>query len=184
VLAEVLIEYPHVIAGDDGRKYLARACGAQVSDNSWHGWIEFESTDGESVVRSPRETTQPNRSDAAYWATGITPVYLEGALRRALHPLVRPPAPPAREPAFDGPAPDPAPMAPAVDAVLDPFSVYGKSEQLLRRQLSALSTWHLVNIVRVFGIRTDADPNRMAPSELIEAITAAARQRAGVKAAE
>lgn len=178
-MAEVLIEYPDVIPGDDGRKYLARACAARTSENSWQGWIEFESTDGESVLRSPRETTQPNRTDAQYWATGITPVYLEGALRRALHPLVRRPVPPAREPVFDEPAPNLAPAPPATDAVLDPFSVYAKSEQMLRRQLSALSTWHLVNIVRVYGIDTEGDPNRLGPSELIEAITAAARLRAG-----
>jgi hypothetical protein len=31
--------------------------------------------------------------------------------------------------------------------VLDPFSVYEKGEALLRRQLAALSAWHLVNII-------------------------------------
>lgn len=178
-MAEVLIEYPDVIAGDDGREYLARACAAQATENSWHVWIEFESTDRESVVRSPRESTQPNRSDAQYWATGITPVYLEGALRRALHPLVRRPTPPARTPAFDQPAPNLAPAPPATDAVLDPFAVYARGEQSLRRQLAALSPWHLVNIVRAYGIPTDGDPNRLAPSELIDAIAAAARLRAG-----
>ena len=40
-----------------------------------------------AAVRSGRETTQPNRQDTAYWATGLTPVYLEGALGRALNPL-------------------------------------------------------------------------------------------------
>ena len=35
-------------------------------------------------VQSPRETTQPNLTDLNYWATGLTPVYLEGALARAL----------------------------------------------------------------------------------------------------
>jgi hypothetical protein len=35
-------------------------------------------------MRTPRETEQPNREDLAYWATGLTQVYLEGALTRAL----------------------------------------------------------------------------------------------------
>jgi hypothetical protein len=51
---------------------------------SWKGWIEFASIDGDSHVRTPRETEQPNRGDLAYWATGLTQVYLEGALRRAI----------------------------------------------------------------------------------------------------
>ena len=38
------------------------------------------------AVRSGRETTQPNLTDLEYWAQGLTPVYLEGALRRALEP--------------------------------------------------------------------------------------------------
>jgi hypothetical protein len=178
-VAEVLVEYPDVVTGDDGKRYIARSCGTQVSENSWHGWIEFEALDDGAVVRSPRETTQPNRTDAVYWATGITPVYLEGALQRALHPPVPRPVPPPREPVFDSPAPTGAPAGAAPDAVLDPFALYAKSEQLLRRQLTAFSTWHLVNIVSAYRIPTAADPNQMEPSELIEAITAAARERSG-----
>lgn len=178
-MAEVLVEYPDVITAQDGSQYTARACGTQVTENSWHGWIEFTSLGGNSVVRSPRETTQPNRTDAVYWATGITPVYLEGALQRALHPAVPRPVMPAREPVFDSPAPGgPVPGATA-DAVLDPFALYAKSERLLRRQLTAFSSWHLVNIVNVYRIPTATDPNRMEPSELVDAIVAAARERAG-----
>lgn len=177
-MAEVLVEYPDVVTGDDGKRYAARACGKSVSENSWHGWIEFEALDDASVVRSPRETTQPNRTDTLYWATGITPVYLEGALRRALHPPAPRPVRPPREPAFDGPAPNVAPGGAAPDALLDPFALYAKSEQLLRRQLAAVSTWHLVNIVSACKIPTRTDPNQMPPSELIEAIVAAAREHA------
>ena len=36
------------------------------------------------TLRSFRETTQPNLTDLRYWATGLTPVYLEGALERIL----------------------------------------------------------------------------------------------------
>ena len=71
--------------------------------------------------------------DTVYWATGLTPVYLEGALRRALHPLVRPVARPPAAPAFDGPAPDTIAESPAVESILNPFSVYRKGEALLRR---------------------------------------------------
>ena len=70
----------------DGIAYTARACGAPMADGSWEGWLEFTPLDGDPVLRSSRETTQPNRGDAIYWATGLTPVYLEGALQRALQP--------------------------------------------------------------------------------------------------
>jgi hypothetical protein len=63
-----------------------------MPDGLWEGWIEFIPTDGGAPLRSRRETTQPNRDDAVYWATGLTPVYLEGALERALRPAVRPPS--------------------------------------------------------------------------------------------
>ena len=62
--------------------WVARACGRIREDGLWEGWIEFERNDG-ILMRTERETTQPNRTDLAYWATGLTPVYLEGAFRRA-----------------------------------------------------------------------------------------------------
>jgi hypothetical protein len=43
-----------------------------------NGWFEFLAHDGSAVLRSERETTQPTVADLEYWATGITPVYLEG----------------------------------------------------------------------------------------------------------
>ncbi|HSL22899.1 MAG TPA: hypothetical protein VK886_15310 [Vicinamibacterales bacterium] len=180
-MAEVLIEYSDLIQSEEGRSYRARACTKKVSAHSWHGWIEFEPVDGGEPIRSPRETTQPNRTDAEYWATGLTPVYLEGALRRALHPLTLRVPPEPQPPAFDGPAPEPVPAPSGGDSVLNPFSVYQKGEALLRNQLSAFSTWHLVNIVRAHGIPTGGrDPNRMTAHSLIEAIVAAARRQAGV----
>ena len=56
-------------------------------------------------VRSGRETTQPNRQDTVYWATGLTPVYLEGALDRALNPLTKAPGAARTRPVFSEPAP-------------------------------------------------------------------------------
>jgi hypothetical protein len=102
---EVLLEYSTLVDGPDGRAYAARACGREMEDALWEGWIEFVPEDASAVLRTERETTQPNRADALYWATGLSPVYLEGALARTLAP--RTPVyegPPAR-PAFDGPAP-------------------------------------------------------------------------------
>jgi hypothetical protein len=104
-MAEVLIEYQSLLSTPDGVVYRARACGAPADDGLWEAWIEFVPVTRGRVLRSSRETTQPNRTDAEYWATGLTPVYLEGALERALHPLVVSPPPPPDSPAYDRPAP-------------------------------------------------------------------------------
>jgi hypothetical protein len=83
-MAEVLVEFDATVTGENGKSYMARACGDARRDGLWQGWIEFVPLGGGEPVRSDRETTQPNRIDAIYWATGLTPVYLEGALVRAL----------------------------------------------------------------------------------------------------
>ena len=151
-MAEVLAEFGGIVTANNGVRYTAQVCGAPGADGLWEGWVEFAPVDGGPPIRSPRETTQPNRTDALYWANGLGAVFLEGSLQRALHPLTvavdRVP-----QPAFDGPAPaaDVIPVK-AGPAVLDPFSVYEKGESLLRQQLGALSAWHLVNIVVAYNL--------------------------------
>jgi hypothetical protein len=170
-VAEVLLEFAEAITSEDGKNYTARACGSEMDDGRWQGWIEFLPLGDGDPVRSSRETTQPNRRDAEYWASGLTYVYLEGALHRALTPLVRHVAPEIAPPAFDGPAPSPV-ITNETESVLNPFSVYRKGEALLRRQLSALAGWHLVNIIRRYRL-SDEEPailNAQEPARLVELI--------------
>jgi len=73
------------IADADGHVYVARAVGRARKNGTWVGWIEFTPRGtGGMVRRSPIETTQPNRAALEYWAGGLEPVYLEGALERAI----------------------------------------------------------------------------------------------------
>ena len=183
-MPEVLVEFPEHVMSEEGVRYLAKACGVPGADGLWEGWIEFTPVAGGSVIRTARETTQPNRDDAIYWATGLTTVYLEGALRRALNPLVRPEAPPPPTPAYDGPAPNVIAGPPPVESVLNPFSVYRKGESLLRRQLGALSGWHLVNIIRAHGLseRSDTELRAMTPAQLTEVIVAGVKKLRAVSA--
>ena len=176
-MAEVLVQFSDPVSAPDGRAYIARACGSEMPDGLWQGWIEFEPMAGGVVLRTGRETTQPKRDDAIYWATGLTAVYLEGALERAMKPLMRiPPTEVDVRPAYDGPADDfLAPPAP--ESILNPFSVYRKGETLLRSQLSALSAWHLVNIIRAHDL-SDLDPadlESMQAPVLVELIVTAVR---------
>ena len=178
-MAEVLVEYSDVVISAGTSRYMARACGTAVESGHWQGWLEFIDLDTGDALRSPRETTQPNKTDTVYWATGLTPIYLEGALQRALHPMVRPAPRDPAAPVFDGPAPDLAAEPPIADSILNPFSVYRKGEALLRRQLGAFSVWHLVNIVRDHELSdlSAATLNAMRADDLIELIVAAVRAR-------
>jgi hypothetical protein len=183
-MAEVFVEFSEPVMAKDGRAFHARACGSEMDRHLWQGWLEFVPTDGGVPVRSSRETTQPNRQDAEYWATGLTPVYLEGALDRALNPLPRATSPIVSNPIFSGPAPESDAPGPAHESVLNPFSVYRKGESLLRSQLSALSGWHLVNIVEAYGLseqRTSDLESTPAPI-LVELIVSAVRERTAAAA--
>jgi hypothetical protein len=65
-----------------GGEYTARAYGEERADGNREGWLEFHSAAG-AVRRTERETTQPGREALAYWASGLEPVYLDGAFTRA-----------------------------------------------------------------------------------------------------
>ena len=179
-MAEVLVEFSDSIADSDGITYAARACGAESDNGHWQGWIEFVPMDGGDVIRSGRETTQPNRTDTIYWATGLTQVYLEGALQRALKPLTLRGPKPLGTPAYSEPAPD-INRDPPQESILNPFSVYRKGEGLLRQQLHAFSAWHLVNIIRAHDLASASldELNEMSPAELIEMIVTGVRSRTG-----
>lgn len=165
-MAHVLLTYKTRLTTADGRLYTPRACGRARADGTWEGWLEFVPDDGSAVISSSRETTQPKLSDLEYWATGLTPVYLEGAMQRALTPPVA--APEASVPA----------EFPLTDAVLNPFSVYGKGEELLRRQLGALSPRHLRAIVLTYELAPDdVDLDILTAAELIALIVVAVRSR-------
>jgi hypothetical protein len=76
------------LEGDDGQVYGLVRVHAERSASvaTWEGWIEFVTELGQRVV-TDRETTQPTKEAVAYWATGLEPVYLEGALQRAVRAL-------------------------------------------------------------------------------------------------
>jgi hypothetical protein len=177
-MAEVLVQFTDPVVDEDDRVFVARACGRKMADGRWEGWIEFLPTEGGEALRTGRETIQPNRDNALYWATGLTVVYLEGALARALRPAVRVPddafIPP---PVYDSPADETVQPGSAAGSILNPFSVFRKGEVLLRSQLAALSPRHLVNIIQAHNLSDHdvAELNRMTSAELIETIVTAVR---------
>jgi hypothetical protein len=83
-MAELLQEYATTVTGFDGTTYIVRSYGEERSDGTWIGWLEFHPTDERKpILRTSQETSQPNRTTVEYWATGLEPVYFEGAFERA-----------------------------------------------------------------------------------------------------
>ena len=81
-------QYPLVDYG--GRPYRPRVYGEPQPDGSWGGWIVFFPLDGSPAVATDAETTQNTFESLGVWAAGLTSVYLEGALGRALQLAAEP----------------------------------------------------------------------------------------------
>jgi hypothetical protein len=171
-MADVLVKFTEPVRGSDGRTYEAQACGDIAEDGLWQGWIEFTAQGGSESVRTGRETEQPNLTDLQYWAQGLTLVYLEGALARALgEPVVQPLTPVIAQPKFEGPAGHPAsPRIVGARPILNPFLVYAEGPDLLRGQLNALSRDQLTNIVKWYNLPVTVDLGTSSPAMIADDI--------------
>jgi hypothetical protein len=184
----VVLEYSRAVASPQGKLYVARACGRVGDDGRWEGWLEFTPVGRGAVLRSRRETTQPALADLEYWASGLSDVYLAGALERAMTPPHRRRSPTAARPAYSGPAPDVVDEAVSVRprAVLDPFAVYAQGESVLRQEIGALAAGHLVNIIRAYGLSEEPSSalNQLSASALVHLIVDAVRSASSAAARE
>ena len=175
-MAEVLVRFTESVRGPDGIQYAAQACGGIADDGLREGWIEFVEPGG-SVLRTGRETEQPNHTALLYWAEGLTAAYLEGALRRALDVRMVVPrrATTPAESFFPSPARRPGASQPIrVHSVLDPFATYVQGEQILRRQLSALSRYHLLTLIDAYQLDV-VDSAYASKEDLAEGIVRAVK---------
>lgn len=189
---EVLVHFDEPITGRDGVDWLARACGRENGDGRWSGWLEF-SRAGNEWRATDVESVQPNRRDLEYWVTGLSRVYLQGALVRALQDESEREARRMREPDREG-VTKPPPRGPRhhrvasheierdaaarpMRAILDPFTTYAQGEGVLRSELSALSADQLRNIAAAFNLESPETASGMREGELIDRIVGAARQR-------
>ncbi len=80
---ETIHEYAVRFQAEDGTVYAILACGALRDDGMWEGFLEFRPLDGGLPRHTGRETTQPSRDALVYWASGLEPIYFEGAFTRA-----------------------------------------------------------------------------------------------------
>ena len=158
-MAQTLFRFDAPVTRGDGRQYTVQACGRERDNGQWEAWLEFRNIETGEVLRTQRETTQPNQKDAAYWATGLSAVYLQGALDRILNPPKMRAVELAPPPFFDGPAPKPRrrTVMPDREPILDPFSVYEKNPGQLAQELTALRGRHLRQIIRDYDLVKESD---------------------------
>lgn len=185
-MAEVLVSFDHPVHDDLG-EFHARAVGRQADDRMWEGWIEFVPIDGSTeVLVGSVESRQPEREHLYYWATGLTPVFLEGALHRARRPVtvrVRP----VETPISDAPRPRdavvPRPMPPGPEPVLDPFEIGARSLDVLHQELGALNRPRLVNIIAAFDLNPGGeDVSWMSDRQLMQFIVTSVEAQLALRA--
>jgi hypothetical protein len=176
-MAEVLAAFD-VPVSDQLGTYRAQAVGRRATDGMWEGWLEFIPVDGGAeVLATAIESRQPEREHLAYWATGLTPVYLEGALARAQAPVnVRVRA--VEVPVTSEPRPRPETvsrvMPPGPEPVLDPFAVAARNADQLRQELHALNRPRLLNIIAAYDLNpAGEDLGWMSDPQLVHFIIVA-----------
>ena len=83
-MGELLQEYSTRVIGTDGTSYAVRSYAEERVDGAWIGLLEFHPPDvTKPVMHTGQETSQPSRATVEYWASGLEPIYFEGALARA-----------------------------------------------------------------------------------------------------
>ncbi len=177
-MAELLASYAAAVRDDFGTFY-ARAVGRLAPDNMWEGWVEFVPVDGVGdVLITGVESRQPEREHLVYWASGLSAVYLEGALHRARKPLTVRVAVP-EQPVSTAPARRVTVkhVSPRPEAILDPFEVGERSLDILRQELTALNRPRLLNIIAAYELAGEADVASLSSPELVGFIVAEVESR-------
>ena len=88
-MGELIHQFAEPVNAADGVAYVAQVWAE--FDTRWHGWLVFIAADGR-ILRTGRETSQASRDAMAVWAAGLRPIYLDGALARAVPPSAEMPA--------------------------------------------------------------------------------------------
>ena len=176
-MAEVLCAFDGPVQ-DAAGNYAARAVGRHADDGMWEGWLEFVPIDGDGeAIVSSVESRQPEHEHLVYWATGLTPVFLEGALARARRPVT------VRVRTVELPvssAPEPRRVTvtrirtPGPEPVLDPFEIGRRNLDVLRQELGALNRPRLLNIISAFDLNPGGeDVSWMTDHQLVHFIVVA-----------
>lgn len=77
-------QYTPILRSPTGETFVARVYTDRQPGGLWEAWLVFFSLTTGGALATDRETTQGKREQVLYWATGLGPTYLQGALERAL----------------------------------------------------------------------------------------------------
>jgi len=162
-MADVIADVDTTVTSPDGREYYVQVAAEQVG-SVWEAWLEFVPVDdGLDVLLTKTETTQPTRDDVIRWSTTLTPVFLQGAFKRAVretsgHHVVR----------------DFARAAEDVLVPFDPFEVLTLGKHELRARLGALGRGELLTTIEQYGLNpAGKSVARLTNSQLITFIVTA-----------
>jgi len=171
-MSEVLRSFDEPILDNSG-EYSARVVGRLADDGMWEGWLEFVPRAGRKALISPVESRQPERDHLEYWASGLSVVYAEGALRRARRPH-KGRSPEVETPASEAPGPRTVPVSPrfaGTPPILDPFEVGSHSLDILAQELGALGRARLVNTIVTYELNPGGkDLRPLTDAQLITVI--------------
>jgi hypothetical protein len=81
--AVLIRELTQELEDSAGTLYIVRVFGRERIDGTWEGFLEFVAVGAAIVLQTGTETTQSNREDLVYWASGLNTGYLQGAFQRA-----------------------------------------------------------------------------------------------------
>lgn len=83
-MADVIADVQTTVTSTEGREYYVQVA-AEHAGEVWKAWLEFVPVDDDlDVLLTGTETTQPTRDDVVRWSTTLTPVFLQGAFKRAV----------------------------------------------------------------------------------------------------
>jgi hypothetical protein len=83
-MPELIHQFADQVKRQDGTIYTISAYGEARADGTWEAWLEFHPAGAAGpVLRTGRETSQPDKKALDYWASGLEPIYLDGAFARA-----------------------------------------------------------------------------------------------------
>lgn len=80
---DLIHTYSEVVRDPEGRGYAASVHALERIDGLWDAWLEFRGLGRDVTLRTQRESEQSNLQGVRYWASGLQPSYLDGALLRA-----------------------------------------------------------------------------------------------------
>jgi hypothetical protein len=82
-MPELVLRRPGLVRDADGEPFMAMVYGDQQPDGAWRGWLTFIDHEGDLILRTETETTQPDQTALTRWATGLDEPAFQQALARA-----------------------------------------------------------------------------------------------------